>query len=366
MEDIKKTCLHDKHVGLGAQMSPFGGFDMPIQYEGIVEEHNAVRMACGIFDVSHMGEVFVSGPDAERFVNMIFTNDVTGAEKGKCLYGMMLHPDGGTVDDLLVYVQGVNDYLLVINAANIDKDVAWIEKNAEGYDVNIDHQSDNIGEIAVQGPEAETILKKVTDLDAISELTFYTFAHYRIYDDVDVIISRTGYTGEDGFEVYASHDVTRKLWDDLLAAGAVPCGLGCRDTLRFEVGLPLYGDELADDISPIEASLGMFVKLDKPEFIGREAVAAQKAAGAPRKLVGLEILDRAIARHGAEVIDADDNVIGFVTTGYRGISVDKSIAMALIDSRFAAMDTNLRVRVRRKVFPAVVISKKFYKKSYKK
>lgn len=366
MEDIKKTCLHDKHVGLGAQMSPFGGFDMPIQYEGIVEEHNAVRMACGIFDVSHMGEVFVSGPDAERFVNMIFTNDVTGAEKGKCLYGMMLHPDGGTVDDLLVYVQGVNDYLLVINAANIDKDVAWIVKNAEGYDVNIDHQSDNIGEIAVQGPEAETILKKVTGLDAISELTFYTFAHYRIYDDVDVIISRTGYTGEDGFEVYASHDVTRKLWDDLLAAGAVPCGLGCRDTLRFEVGLPLYGDELADDISPIEASLGMFVKLDKPEFIGREAVAAQKAAGASRKLVGLEILDRAIARHGAEVIDADDNVIGFVTTGYRGISVDKSIAMALIDSRFAAMDTNLRVRVRRKVFPAVVISKKFYKKSYKK
>lgn len=366
MEDIKKTCLHDKHVGLGAQMSPFGGFDMPIQYEGIVEEHNAVRMACGIFDVSHMGEVFVSGPDAERFVNMIFTNDVTGAEKGKCLYGMMLHPDGGTVDDLLVYVQGVNDYLLVINAANIDKDVAWIVKNAEGYDVNIDHQSDNIGEIAVQGPEAETILKKVTGLDSISELTFYTFAHYRIYDGVDVIISRTGYTGEDGFEVYAPHEVTRKLWDDLLAAGAVPCGLGCRDTLRFEVGLPLYGDELADDISPIEASLGMFVKLDKPEFIGRAAVAAQKAAGAPRKLVGLEILDRAIARHGAEVIDADDNVIGFVTTGYRGISVDKSIAMALIDSRFAAMDTNLRVRVRRKVFPAVVIPKKFYKKSYKK
>lgn len=366
MENIKKTCLHDKHLDLGAQMSPFGGFDMPIQYEGIVEEHNAVRNACGIFDVSHMGEVFVSGPDAGRFVNRIFTNDVTGVPAGKCLYGMMLSPDGGTVDDLLVYVQGINDYLLVINAANIDKDVDWIRSNAEGFDVRIDHQSDNIGEIAVQGPDAEDIVRKVAGLDDIAGLTFYTFGRYKIYVDNEVIISRTGYTGEDGFEIYADRNITRMLWDDLLKAGAKPCGLGCRDTLRFEVGLPLYGDELADDITPIEASLGMFVKTDKPDFIGREAIVAQKAAGAPRKLVGLEILDRAIARHGAEVLDGEDNVIGCVTTGYRGISVDKSLAMALIDSRFAAIDTPLRVKVRRKVLPAKVIAKKFYKKSYKK
>lgn len=366
MENIKFTCLHDKHVELGAQMSPFGGFDMPIQYEGIVEEHNAVRNHCGIFDVSHMGEVFVSGKDAEKFVNMIFTNNVSGAEPGKCLYGMMLHPDGGTVDDLLVYVMGDDEYLLVINAANIGKDVEWIRSHAAGYDVKIDHQSDNIGEIAVQGPDAEKILKKVTGVDAIADLTFYTFGKYKIYDGLEVIISRTGYTGEDGFEVYAPRDITRMLWDDLIAAGAKPCGLGCRDTLRFEVGLPLYGDELADDITPIEASLGMFVKVDKPEFIGRDAIVAQKENGAPRKLVGLEILDRAIARHGAEVLDADDNVIGTVTTGYRGISVDKSIAMALVDSRYAALDTPLKVKVRRKVFPAKVISKKFYKKSYKK
>lgn len=366
MENIKKTCLHDKHLALGARMNPFGGFDMPIQYEGIIEEHNAVRNACGIFDVSHMGEVFVSGHDAERFVNMIFTNDVTGAAPGKCLYGMMLHPDGGTVDDLLVYVRGHNDYLLVVNASNIGKDVEWIRSHAAGYDVVIDNQSDNIGEIAVQGPEAETILKKVTGIDAIKTLSFYTFANFKIYDGRAVIISRTGYTGEDGFEVYAPREVTRMLWDDLIAAGAKPCGLGCRDTLRFEVGLPLYGDELTDDISPIEASLGMFVKTDKSQFIGREAIMVQKTAGAPRKLVGLEILDRAIARHGAEVIDGNDNVIGTVTTGYRGISVDKSIAMALIDSRFAAIDTMLRVRVRRKVLPAKVIPKKFYKKSYKK
>ncbi|RXE71288.1 glycine cleavage system aminomethyltransferase GcvT [Muribaculaceae bacterium Isolate-002 (NCI)] len=366
MENIRKTCLHDKHLSLGAQMSPFGGFDMPIQYEGIVEEHNAVRHACGIFDVSHMGEVFVSGHGATDFVNHIFTNDVRGVEAGKCLYGMMLHPDGGTVDDLLVYVRGDNDFLLVINAANIDKDVDWIRRNAAGYDVVVDHQSDNIGEIAVQGPMAESILRKVTGLDEIAGLTFYTFGNYTIYGDADVIISRTGYTGEDGFEIYAPREITRMLWDDLLEAGAKPCGLGCRDTLRFEVGLPLYGDELADDISPIEASLGMFVKTDSHDFIGRDAVAAQKAAGAPRKLVGLEILDRAIARHGAEVLDADDNVIGAVTTGYRGISVDKSLAMALIDSSYAALDTPLRVRVRRKVFPAKVIPRKFYKKSYKK
>lgn len=365
MENIKKTCLHDKHTALGAQMSPFGGFDMPIQYDGIVEEHNAVRHGCGIFDVSHMGEVFVTGDDAEKFINHIFTNDITGAEAGKCLYGMMLHEDGGTVDDLIVYVQGRNDYLLVINAANIDKDVAWIRHNAAGYNVSIDHQSDNYGEIAVQGPQAEETLRKATGLDAIADLAFYTFGRYKLYGE-DAIISRTGYTGEDGFEVYGSHDLTRRLWDELLRAGAKPCGLGCRDTLRFEVGLPLYGDELADDISPIEASLGMFVKTDKEEFIGKDAVAAQKANGAPRKLVGLEILDRAIARHGAEVTDMDGNVIGAVTTGYRGISVDKSIAMALIDSRFASAGTELQVKVRRKVFAARVIAKKFYKKSYKK
>ncbi len=365
MEENKKTCLHDKHIALGAQMSPFGGFDMPIQYEGIIEEHNAVRSACGIFDVSHMGEVFISGPDADKYVNHIFTNDILSIADGQCLYGMMLHPDGGTVDDLLVYRRAANDYLLVINAANIDKDVAWIEKNAEGYDVDIDHASDRYGEIAVQGPEAEVILKKVTGID-LSTLSFYTFGEYEIYGDRAAIISRTGYTGEDGFEVYTDHETTRCLWDDLLAAGAKPCGLGCRDTLRFEVGLPLYGDELADDITPVEAGLSMFCKLDKEEFIGKEAVAAQKAEGPKRKSVGIEILDRAIARHGTEVLDDSDNVIGVVTTGYRGISVDKSIAVALIDARFAARDTRLKVRVRRKVFPAVVVPRKFYKKSYKK
>ncbi|MDE5811252.1 MAG: glycine cleavage system aminomethyltransferase GcvT [Muribaculaceae bacterium] len=362
---MKTTCLHDLHKELGAQMSPFGGFDMPIQYEGIVEEHNAVREACGVFDVSHMGEVLVTGPRATEFVNYIFTNDVTAAAPGQCLYGMMLNEQGGVVDDLLVYVLENANYLLVINASNIDKDVNWILHHAKDFDCTVTNQSDDYGELAIQGPEAEKVITNVLGLE-IDDLKFYTF---KIIDfgQHRIIVSRTGYTGEDGFEIYADRELTRMFWSRLIASGqAKPCGLGCRDTLRFEVALPLYGDELADDITPLEAGLGIFVKLDKPDFIGRDAIAKQKAEGPARKIVGLEILDRAIARHGTEVLDPDGNVIGTVTTGYRGISVDKSLAMALIDARFAALGTKLQVKVRRKIFPAEVVSKKFYKKSYKK
>ncbi|MDE6325198.1 MAG: glycine cleavage system aminomethyltransferase GcvT [Duncaniella sp.] len=363
---MKKTCLHDRHVELGATMSPFAGFDMPIEYSGIVEEHEAVRRGCGVFDVSHMGEVNISGRDAEKFVNYLFSNDVAGAPVGKVFYGMMLNRDGGVVDDLLVYKRGDENFFLVINASNIDKDVAWIEGTAAGFDVEIINLSDDLGEIAVQGPEAESVLEQVLGI-ACKELEFYTFKESEL-DGAHILVSRTGYTGEDGFEVYAGHEIIQRLWDELMESGrAVPCGLGCRDTLRFEVGLPLYGDELADDITPVEACLSMFVKLDKPEpFIGKEVVMRQKAEGAPRRLVGLEINDRAIARHGYEGLNDNDEVIGHVTTGYRGISVDKSIAAALIDTRYAAMGTQLKVKIRRKVFPATVVSKKFYKKSYKK
>ena len=359
-QEIKRTCLHDLHVALGALMSPFGGFDMPIQYAGIEEEHRAVRNACGVFDVSHMGEVAVTGHDAERFVNHIFTNDVCNMPDGKILYGMMLHPDGGTVDDLLVYKRGDNDFFLVINAANIDKDVAWIEKNAESFDVTIDHQSDRWGELAVQGPDAERIMRDVLGIDG-TDLTFYTFKTVG-----DIIVSRTGYTGEDGFEIYADAETIRAYWQKLMDAGVQPCGLGCRDTLRFEAGLPLYGDELGDDITPLEAGLGIFVKLDKPEFIGREALAAQKAAGTERKIVGIEVEGQAIPRHGYEVLDADGNKVGEVTTGYHSITLDKNIAMALVDAAHAALDTPLQVKVRRKVFPAKVIKKRFYTPNYKK
>lgn len=365
MEQNKRTCLYDRHVGAGALISPFAGFDMPIQYEGIAEEHTAVRTACGVFDVSHMGEVNISGSDAQRYVNHIFTNDVSAARDGQVLYGMMLNPQGGTVDDLLVYRRAADNYLLVINASNIDKDMAWIRSHAEGYDVEIDNLSDSLAELAVQGPEAESVMSAVLGINC-SDLTFYTFKE-ELLDGVHILVSRTGYTGEDGFEIYAEPDVIVPMWDALMESGRCkPCGLGCRDILRFEVGLPLYGDELADDITPVEAGLSMFVKLEKPEFIGRDVVAMQKAEGPARRIVGLELLDRAIPRHGYEVLDAEGNVVGAVTTGYRGLSVDKSIAMAMVDVAHAAQGTALQVQIRRKRFPAVVIPKKFYNKSYKK
>ena len=355
----KRTCLYDKHVALGALISPFGGFDMPIQYSNITDEHQAVRQHCGVFDVSHMGEVLVSGTDAERYVNHIFTNNVEGLAVGKILYGMMCYENGGVVDDLLVYKMADDRFFLVINAANIDKDWAWIQLQAEGFNVTLDNQSDYYGQLAVQGPEAERIMEEILNLPC-SELTFYTFKTMG-----DVIVSRTGYTGEDGFEIYATPDYINQCWDKLMAAGVTPCGLGCRDTLRFEVGLPLYGDELSAEITPIMAGLGMFVKLDKEEFVGRDALAKQKAEGVAQKLVGIELQDKAIPRHGYTVMK-DGQPIGTVTTGYHTISTDKSVCMALIDSQYAPLGTELEVQIRTKVFPGTVVKKRFYDKHSKK
>ncbi|MGN1262542.1 MAG: glycine cleavage system aminomethyltransferase GcvT [Prevotella sp.] len=364
----KRTCLYDKHVAQGALISPFGGFDMPIQYSDIKDEHNAVRHDCGVFDVSHMGEVTVKGPDAERYVNHIFTNDVSVIETGKILYGMMLYDDGGTVDDLLVYKMGDNDFFIVINAANIDKDWEWMRKNAEGFDIDLQNRSDYYGQIAVQGPRSEEVVEQVLGL-ACAELMFYTTKTIDIVcgtDGEQIIVSRTGYTGEDGFEIYGSHDYIRSLWDKLMASGRCkPCGLGCRDTLRFEVGLPLYGDELSAEISPLMAGLGIFCKLDKEEFIGREALLKQKAEGVRRKLVGIELADKAIPRHGYDVLK-DGKKVGEVTTGYHTISTDKSVCMALVDADSAALGTQLQIQIRNKTFPGVVVKKKFYDKHYKK
>ena len=355
----KRTCLYDKHVALGALISPFGGFDMPIQYSNITDEHQAVRQHCGVFDVSHMGEVLVSGTDAERYVNHIFTNNVEGLAVGKILYGMMCYENGGVVDDLLVYKMADDRFFLVINAANIDKDWAWIQLQAEGFNVTLDNQSDYYGQLAVQGPEAERIMEEILNLPC-SELTFYTFKTMG-----DVIVSRTGYTGEDGFEIYATPDYINQCWDKLMAAGVTPCGLGCRDTLRFEVGLPLYGDELSAEITPIMAGLGMFVKLDKEEFVGCDDLAKQKAEGVAQKLVDIELQDKAIPRHGYTVMK-DGQPIGTVTTGYHTISTDKSVCMALIDSQYAPLGTELEVQIRKKVFPGTVVKKRFYDKHYKK
>lgn len=362
-ENLQKTCLHDRHVKQGALMSPFGGFDMPIQYCSITEEHNAVRNEVGVFDVSHMGEVRVKGPEAYKYVSHIFVNDVTGAPDGQIFYGMMCYENGGTVDDLLVYKVHDDEYFLVINAANIDKDVAWIMKNAEGFDVKITDESPKYGEVAIQGPKAEDTVVNVLGL-AVREIPFYNFKTFEV-DGEEIIVSRTGYTGEDGFEIYGSHDYIRKVWDKLMEAGVQACGLGCRDTLRFEVGLPLYGDELSADITPIEASLSMFVKLDKPEFIGKEALAAQKAAGVKHRIVGIELEGSAVPRHGYPVL-AEGKVVGEITTGYKSISTGKSVAMAMIDKPYDKLGTPVEVQIRKKTFPGKVVKKRFYDKSYKK
>lgn len=361
-ENLLKTCLYDKHVALGALMSPFGGFIMPIQYTNITDEHNAVRHNAGMFDVSHMGEIFVSGPDAEKFVNHVFSNNVTGMEDGKILYGMMLYPNGTTVDDLLVYKEFEPDhYLLVVNASNIAKDFEWLCAQSEGYDVQVVNESDSWGQIALQGPEAEKYAVETLGLEKAASLGFYTY-----YRTEDMVVSRTGYTGEDGFEIYASHETINEMWDKLLAAGVVPCGLGCRDTLRFEAGLPLYGHELSDEITPLEAGLGMFAKVkDKEEFIGREALIAQKEAGLTRKSVGIELQDKAIPRAGYPV-EVDGVQVGVVTTGYRSISTDRSVCVALVDKAYTELGTQVEIRIRKKVFPGIVTKRRFYETNYKK
>ena len=367
----KRTCLYDKHLKMGAMMVEFGGFDMPLLYQSsILQEHKAVREHVGLFDVSHMGEVTVKGKDAERYVQHIFTNDIAGAPVGKIYYGMMCYENGGTVDDLLVYKMGENDFFLVINAANIDKDWAWMQQNAEGFDIDLQNRSDYYGQIAIQGPESEDVMERVLGLEC-KELTFYTCKtiltpHSTLHTPQEIIVSRTGYTGEDGFEVYGSHEFINECWDKLVAAGVQACGLGCRDTLRFEVGLPLYGDELSADITPIMAGLGMFVKLDKAEFIGKDGLAKQKAEGPAKKLVGIELADKAIPRHGYTVLNMEGEPIGEVTTGYQGISFDKSVCMALVDAQYAKLDTEVQIQIRKKVFPGKVVKKQFYNKSYKK
>lgn len=374
-ENLSKTCLYDKHTALGAQMSPFGGFIMPIQYTNITDEHNAVRHRAGMFDVSHMGEIFVSGPDAEKFVNHIFSNNITGIPDGKILYGMMLYPNGTVVDDLLVYKEFEPDkYLLVVNASNIAKDYEWICAQKDGYDVEVVNASDSWGEIALQGPEAEKFAVETLGLAPAAGLGFYTYyeaqwpsCHSELVEEspVRMIVSRTGYTGEDGFEIYCTHEAINEIWDLLLQAGVTPCGLGCRDTLRFEAGLPLYGHELSDEITPLEAGLGMFAKIKEKDFIGRDALQAQKEAGLTRKIVGIELQDKAIPRAGYPV-EVNGEQVGVVTTGYRSISTDRSVCVAMVDKAYTELGTAVEIRIRKKVFPCIVTKKRFYETNYKK
>jgi aminomethyltransferase len=368
MESSRRTALYNCHENCRAKFIEFAGWEMPVQYEGIIQEHEAVRNAAGMFDVSHMGEVEVKGKEAFNFVQHIITNDLSKIKDNQVVYTLMCYPDGGVVDDLLVYRFGAEEFLLVVNAANVDKDYAWILENKGNFNVNLVNISDSISEVALQGPKAQSILQKLTDTN-LDEIKFFYCRRDICIDGVRCLVSRTGYTGEDGFEIYTPNPGIRKVWESILEAGKAegikPTGLGCRDTLRFEACLPLYGNEISKDITPLEAGLGFFVKLDKEEFIGRDALKAQKEAGLKRKLVGFEMKDRGIPRHGYAVSVGSEN-IGFVTTGYFSPTLKKNIGLALIDIKYAEMGSQINIVIRNKALKAEIISKKFYNKNYKK
>lgn len=361
---LKRTPLFPIYAEHGARVIDFGGWELPVQFAGIQKEHDAVRQQAGLFDVSHMGEIRVSGEDALPFLQKITTNDVSKLEAGQCQYSLMCYPTGGVVDDLLVYKLGDSDYMLVINASNIDKDVEWLQQNLTGS-VELTNVSDETAMLALQGPHAERILAKVTEAP-IQSLKPFRFLQNVEVSGIQALVSRTGYTGEDGFELYIDKDDAIKLWNLLLSAdpnfSLVPVGLGARDTLRFEARLPLYGQELSKDITPLEAGLSFFVKLDKGDFIGRDVIADQKANGTPRKLVGIEMVERGIPRPHYTVFNTDGKQIGEVTTGTQSPTFKTNVGLALIDSAYSALGTELNVEIRGSQVKAKVVATPFYKR----
>ena len=363
MDELKRTCLFDVHEKLNAKMFEFAGWEMPLEYTSAVKEHEHVRKSAGLFDVSHMGEVEVRGDEAQQFIQYLITNDVSNLKADEILYSPMCYENGTTVDDLLVYKRGQNDYLLIINAGNIDKDYEWIVENSKKFNVETKNISDKVAQLALQGPLAEEILSKLTNQD-LSQIEFYKFKQ-----NVDVcgepcIVSRTGYTGE----IYCDKNVAQKIWNAILEEGkerVVPAGLGARDTLRSEVNLPLYGHEISEEIPPLEAGLSIFVKLYKDDFIGKDSLKALKESGNARKLVAFELTGKGMVRGGYEV-EIDGEVVGFVTTGLKSPTLDKFIGMAIIDSDKARVGQEIGIRVRKKLVPAVIVKRPFYKKQYKK
>jgi aminomethyltransferase len=363
MEHLKQTPLYPIYKEYGGKIIDFGGWALPVQYKGILEEHEAVRTKAGLFDVSHMGEIEVSGPDALSNLQHLVTNDVAKLAINQVLYTPMCNEDGGCVDDLLIYRLQEETYLLVVNAANIDKDFDWIQSHVKG-NVQVTNRSKDVAQLALQGPLSETILQKVTNVN-LSEIKYYWCMQDVEVAGIKSLISRTGYTGEDGFELYVDAKDAEKLWKTLLKVGAldglVPVGLGARDTLRFEARLPLYGQELSASISPLEAGLGMFVKLDKGNFIGRDVLAKQKAEGVKRKLVGFEMIERGIPRPHYE-IHLNGQKIGEVTSGTMGPTVKKHIGLGIVDIEYSKIGQEFDVIIRNKPVKAVVIKTPFYKR----
>ena len=365
---LKRTPLYQAHVKAGARMVPFGGWEMPVQYTGIIEEHRTVRAAVGLFDVSHMGEFEVEGPGALAALQRLTTNDVAALQVGQIHYSLLCYPNGTIVDDLTVYRMGDARYLLTVNAGNIDKDWAWVtEQTRDVKDARWRNASEGTGLIAVQGPKAEALVGRLADRD-VTRIGYYRFERGTVAE-VPTLISRTGYTGEDGFELYAPADQTEKLWTALLAPGrgdgVAPIGLGARDTLRLEMKYALYGNDIDETTNALEAGLGWVVKPAKGDFTGREALETVRAEGVRRKLIGLEMTERAVARHGYPVLK-DGGAVGSVTSGSYAPSADKYIAMAYVETALAGAGTGLAVEIRGQAKPARVVKTPFYPSRVKK
>lgn len=355
--ELKKTPLYEVHKTLGGKLVEFGGWEMPVQYSSIMDEHETVRKAVGLFDVSHMGEVTVKGPNALAFAQNLVTNDVAKATEGQCVYSPMCNPSGGIVDDLIVYKKAPQDILIVVNASNTDKDYAWMQKNSMGAE--LENISERIAEIAVQGPKAQATLAKATNFD-LTTLKTFRFADMEVAG-AKAIVSRTGYTGEDGFEIYCDPKDAVNIWNALMNAGKEfgikPCGLGARDTLRLEAGLMLYGNDITDDVTPLEAPLKWTVKMDNHEFVGKKALLEKPLT---RKLVGFELLERAVPRHGNEVY-VNGEKFDYVTSGTFSPLLKKPIGFGFVPSEMPD-GSAIEIKIRDRLYPAKTCSHRFYKR----
>jgi aminomethyltransferase len=363
---MKQTPLYESHKKLGAKMVDFGGWAMPVSYSGVLKEHHAVRQKVGLFDVSHMGEIFVEGPEALAFLQWVTCNDVNLLKAGQCQYTLLTRPEGGVVDDVILYRRGEKSFFFCVNASNIEKDYEWLLENGKKFEVDLKNRSDEYALLALQGPLAQEILQSFTS-SSLSQLLSFHFVEARI-DDHPVWISRTGYTGEDGFEIYSSPQDATSIWEKFLEKGKplglLPCGLGARDTLRLEMAYPLYGHELRDDITPLEAGLGWVVKLDKGDFLGRPVLLQQKEQGVQKKRVGFVMKDDGIAREGYPIFSQEEQV-GSVSSGTYSPSLDKNIGCGYVRNDLAKIGTLLAIEIRGKKKMAEVVTIPFYKKQEK-
>ena len=369
---VRKTALNAVHRKMGAKMVDFNGWDMPVEYpKGLIAEHLAVRSGVGIFDVSHMGDIRISGRQALQAVQHITMNDASKLQMGQCQYSAMLYPQGTFVDDVIVHRFGESDFYFVINAGTREKDIAWVRENTRSFDCNVEHLSDDFTQIAIQGPRGVDVLQKLTDAD-LSKVKFYWFTRGTVCGLKDTLIARTGYTAEDGFEIYVPSDeaTSERVWNEVMAAGkefgVLPCGLGARNTLRLEGKLALYGHEISDAITVLEAGVDRWLKMDKSEFIGRGSLERQQADGITRTLVGLEMIERGIGRDGYKVLDEAGKQVGYVTSGSYAPFLKKNIALAYVPPSLSKLDTVVGVEIRGNAVKAKVVPVPFYKRPPRK